>query len=100
MNVLQVLPHFLLGVVLALLVLKTRSVYSSMVFRLVWETLLWGPLLSGRLSELLQWASKLPFTTPFGGMTLALLCLILSLPLLLTFRSVFRREQRPFSAGG
>ncbi len=100
MNVLQVLPHFLLGVVLALLVLRTRSVFSAVVFRLVWETLLWGPLLSPRVSNFLHWASSLPFATPLGGATLVLTCLVLSLPLLLSFRSVFRGEKRPFSAGG
>ena len=45
MNVLQVLPHFLLGVVLALLVLRTGSIGGAIVFRLVWEVLVWGPLL-------------------------------------------------------
>src|SRR5579871_1446980 len=45
MNVLQALPHFLLGVVLALLVLRSGSLGAAIVFRLVWEMLLWGPLL-------------------------------------------------------
>ncbi len=44
MNVLQALPHFLLGIVLALLVVRSGSLISAIVFRLVWEFLLWGPL--------------------------------------------------------
>src|SRR5262249_10285967 len=40
MNVLQFVPHFLVSVVLALLVTRTGSVVSAMVFHVVWNTVL------------------------------------------------------------
>jgi sodium transport system permease protein len=55
MNVLQVLPHFLLGVVLALLVLRTGSLGGAIVFRLVWELLLWSPLLMREGFSIADW---------------------------------------------
>ncbi len=76
MNVLQVLPHFLLGIVLALLVLRSGSIGGAIVFRLVWESLLWGPLLLPRLFPVGEWLN--------GGVVL--ICLIGAAPLLVILR--------------
>jgi sodium transport system permease protein len=76
MNVLQVLPHFLLGIVLALLVLRGGSLGGAIVFRLVWEALLWGPLL------MRDWFPVLDHVN--AGVALA--CLILAAPLLAFLR--------------
>ncbi len=43
MNVFQFVPHFLVGVVLALLAMRTGSVLSAMVFHGVWNSLLMLP---------------------------------------------------------
>jgi sodium transport system permease protein len=82
MNVLQALPHFLLGTVLALLVLRTSSIGSAVVFRLVWESLLWGPLLAPRLFSVVNWIDA----------AMVLTSLILAAPLLIVLRppSAFR----------
>jgi sodium transport system permease protein len=78
MNVVQVLPHFLLGVVLALLVLRGGSLAGAIVFRLVWELLLWGPLL------LRDWFPVVEWTNP--GIIMA--CMMLAPPLLMLLRPV------------
>ncbi len=57
MNVFQALPHFLLGVVLALLVLRSGSLGGAIVFRLIWELLLWGPLLLGDRFPIVDWVN-------------------------------------------
>jgi sodium transport system permease protein len=76
MNVLQALPHFLLGVVLALLVRRSGSLAGAIVFRLVWELLLWGPLLMRDWMPNVDWLN--------AGVVLA--CLILAVPLLTFLR--------------
>jgi sodium transport system permease protein len=76
MNVLQALPHFLLGIVLALLVLRSGSLGSAIVFRLIWESLLWGPLLAPRLFPVVDWLN--------AGVVLA--SLALAAPLLAVLR--------------
>ncbi|MGH7223599.1 MAG: CPBP family glutamic-type intramembrane protease, partial [Gemmataceae bacterium] len=78
MNVLQVLPHFLLGVVLALLVLRTGSLGGAIVFRLVWETLVWGPLLVPRWFPLVEGINA----------GVVLVCLLLAAPLLAFLRPI------------
>lgn len=87
MNVLQALPHFLLGVVLALLVLRSTSLAGAIVFRLVWEVLLWGPLLLRERMPLFDWVNT--------GVVLA--CLILIVPLLAFLRppSVIPCQSQP-----
>jgi len=45
MNVFQFLPHFLFGMVLAILVVRTGSIWPAVVFHLVYNTLLLGPAL-------------------------------------------------------
>lgn len=80
MNVLQALPHFLLGIVLALLVARSGSLGGAIVFRLVWDSLLASPLL------LRDWL-------PIGDCVnsrVVLICLILAVPLL-----AFLRPARP-----
>jgi membrane protease YdiL (CAAX protease family) len=57
MNVFQALPHFLLGIVLALLVLRSGSLGGAIVFRLVWELLLWGPVLLGDRFPIVDWVN-------------------------------------------
>lgn len=47
MNVFQFVPHFVLGVVLALLVERTGSVWPAVAFHLVYNACLIGPLLVG-----------------------------------------------------
>ncbi|HTU20915.1 MAG TPA: ABC transporter permease subunit/CPBP intramembrane protease [Gemmataceae bacterium] len=76
MNVLQALPHFLLGVVLALLVLRTGSVGGAIVFRLVWESLLWAPLLMPDWFPVVEWSNA----------GVVLICVILASPLLAFLR--------------
>jgi sodium transport system permease protein len=76
MNVLQALPHFLLGVALALLVVRSSSLGGAIVFRLVWEMLLWGPLLLPDRVPIVDWVN--------GGVVAG--CLILALPLLAFLR--------------
>jgi len=82
MNVFQALPHFLLGIVLALLVLRSGSLGGAIVFRLVWELLLWGPLLLGDRFPIIDWVN--------AGVVSA--CLILAVLLLAFLRppSAFR----------
>jgi sodium transport system permease protein len=83
MNVLQALPHFLLGVVLALLVLRGGSLGGAIVFRLVWELLLWGPLLWREGWSPGEWINP--------GVVLA--CLLLAAPLLAFLRPLCIERQ-------
>ncbi len=76
MNVFQALPHFLLGIVLALLVLRSGSLGGAIVFRLVWELLLWGPLLLSDRFPIVEWVN--------AGVVSA--CLILAILLLAFLR--------------
>jgi sodium transport system permease protein len=76
MNVLQALPHFLLGIVLALLVMRSGSLGGAIAFRLVWELLLWGPLLLRDRFPTVDWVN----------IGVALTCLILAVPLLAFLR--------------
>jgi sodium transport system permease protein len=82
MNVLQALPHFLLGVVLALLVLRSGSLGGALVFRLVWEMLLWGPLVLRDRFPIIDWFN--------AGVVSA--CLILALPLLIFLRPLPKKR--------
>jgi sodium transport system permease protein len=83
MNVFQFLPHFLVGVVLALLVTRTGSVWSAMVFHLIWEVLVRWPLLQPdllrRFEDALSGSSLLRLVLIPG-------CLILAAPLLALLR--------------
>lgn len=45
MNVFQFLPHFLFGIVLAVLVVRTGSIWPAIVFHLVYNMVLLGPAL-------------------------------------------------------
>jgi sodium transport system permease protein len=45
MNVFQVIPHFVLGVILALLVVRSGSVLPAVLFHLVYNSLLFAPVL-------------------------------------------------------
>ena len=85
MNVLQVLPHFLLGVVLALLVLRTGSIGGAIVFRLVWEALVWGPLLVPRWFPVVEWINT----------GVVLVCLLLAAPLLAFLRPLSAGRRSP-----
>ena len=76
MNVLQVLPHFLVGVVLALLVLRSGSLGGAIVFRLVWELLLWSPLLLREGFSVADWVNP----------GVVVVCLLLAAPLLAFLR--------------
>jgi sodium transport system permease protein len=76
MNVLQALPHFLLGIVLALLVQRGGSIAGAIVFRLVWESLLWSPLLMREGFSIAAWIN--------GGVVIV--CLLLAAPLLAMLR--------------
>ncbi len=77
LNVLQALPHFLLGIVLAMLVQRGGSLVGAIVFRLVWESLLWSPLLSRGAFSISDWID--------GGGAVAV-CLLLAAPLLAMLR--------------
>jgi sodium transport system permease protein len=44
MNVIQFAPHFLLGVVMGMLTLRSRSVLPAIVFHVVWNMLVVGPV--------------------------------------------------------
>jgi sodium transport system permease protein len=76
MNVFQALPHFLLGVVLSLLVVRSGSLGGAIVFRLVWESLLWSPVLLSSGFSMTDWINP--------GIVLA--CLLLAAPLLALLR--------------
>ncbi|HTU90998.1 MAG TPA: type II CAAX endopeptidase family protein, partial [Gemmataceae bacterium] len=76
MNVLQALPHFLLGIVLALLVLRSGSLGGAIVFRLVWEFLLWGPMLKRDGLSMTDWINP----------GVVFVCLFLAAPLLASLR--------------
>jgi sodium transport system permease protein len=45
MNVFQFIPHFLFGIVLAVLVVRTGSIWPAIVFHLVYNAVLMGPAL-------------------------------------------------------
>ena len=45
MNVFQFAPHFVFGVVLGVLVVRTGSVWPAILFHFVYNALLFGPLL-------------------------------------------------------
>jgi sodium transport system permease protein len=85
MNVLQALPHFLLGLVLAMLVLRGGSLAGAIVFRLVWEFLLWSPLLLQDGFSLANWLNP--------GIVLA--CLLLATPLLAFLRPASTEKRNP-----
>jgi sodium transport system permease protein len=79
MNVFQCLPHFLAGVVLAILALRTRSVWPAVAFHLVWNFLLLGPLLYpdvlgalGQIEEGVSGAAWLQLLVVGGSLVLAL----------------------------
>ncbi len=78
MNVFQAGPHFLLGMVLALLVLRTGSVGSAIVFHLVWELLLRGPLVEPELFRVVAWLQG----SPLSEWGMVLICLVLAAPIL------------------
>ena len=81
MNVFQAVPHFLAGVVLALLVIRTGRVLPAIAFHLVWNVLLIVPGLQPKLLEHLNDAlSRRPLLS-FG---VVLACLALAAPLLAT----------------
>jgi sodium transport system permease protein len=83
MNVFQAIPHFLVGVVLALLVTRTGSVATAMTFHLVWNVLLVVPrFLPNLLRPINDQLSQSPVLT-WGAM---MLCLILAVPMLLRLR--------------
>jgi sodium transport system permease protein len=85
MNVLQALPHFLLGIVLALLVVRSGSLGGAVFFRLVWDLLLWLPL---------ALRNCLPIVDSFN-LAVVLICLALAVPLLLFLRPRSVSEPRP-----
>jgi sodium transport system permease protein len=81
MNVFQFVPHFVLGLVLALLVWRTGSVGPAVLFHLVWNLVLLLPVLyPGAFGDI-------PWLPSVGGVsTTALLvmlgCVVLAVPLL------------------
>jgi sodium transport system permease protein len=77
MNVFQAVPYFLAGVVLALLVLRTGSVASAMVFHFVWNVLSITPVLQPR------W---LPQLDDGWGLGVMAACLVLAAPLMMALR--------------
>jgi sodium transport system permease protein len=79
MNVFQFVPHFLVGVVLALLVMRTGSVAGAMVFHVVWNTVLILPVLR---PETAQWMEAALASSPFLPAIVVLGCLLLAAPLL------------------
>lgn len=82
MNVFQFVPHFIFGCILAYLVLRTGSVLTAMVFRLVYNTVLMLPVI---LPE--RFGALIESNEPFAGLEwfrigLALLCTLLTLGVL------------------
>jgi len=88
MNVFQFVPHFLFGVVLGLLVIRSGSIWPAMLFHLVYNTVVViVPLLLPELfGNLLQLASSAEGLTMVGllRVALSLICTLAALGGLLT----------------
>jgi sodium transport system permease protein len=79
MNVFQAVPYFLAGLVLGLLVIRTGSVVSAIVFHLVWNVLLIVPVFQPDLLDAINdGLTQSPFLVP----AIVLGSLILAVPLL------------------
>jgi sodium transport system permease protein len=79
MNVFQFVPHFLVGVILALLVMRTGSIWTGIVFHLVWNSLAHAPLL---LPSFVNRIDDSLSDSTLVRLVLVLGCLILSAPVL------------------
>jgi sodium transport system permease protein len=83
MNVFQFVPHFIVSVVLALLVTRTGSVLTAMVFHVVWNTALILPFLRPETARWMETAFADSTLLPAG---LVLGCLLLATPVLVLLR--------------
>ena len=83
MNVFQFVPHFLVGVVLALLVTRTGSVLSAMLFHGVWNSVLILPFVWPESARRLEAVFADSTVLPAG---LVLGCLLLAAPVLMMLR--------------
>jgi sodium transport system permease protein len=73
MNIFQFVPHFLFGIVLALLVTRTGSLWPAVVFHLVYNSLVMGPVLvPGVVTRLEDWASWVRPVLALSGVVVAL----------------------------
>jgi sodium transport system permease protein len=90
MNVFQFIPHFLVSVVLALLVMRTGSLWSAMVFHLTWNLLILAPMLAPGLFQGV--GDDRPDSWPLQ-VGVAVGCLILALPLLVGIGWLGRQKQ-------
>jgi sodium transport system permease protein len=94
MNVFQSLPHFLVGMVLALLVVRSGSIAGAIVFHLVWNLLLTWPVLQ---PSILAGVNHRLSEAPVLGPGIVLACLVLAVPLLWRIGSL---SYSPRLAGG
>lgn len=92
MNVFQFVPHFIFGVVLALLVLRTGSVLTAVVFHLVYNCLVMLPVLFPDLA--LFFGDKSPEAPDFTWIrvSLAVVCTLLALVVLAVVWRLSRRN--------
>ncbi|MFQ3593017.1 MAG: ABC transporter permease subunit/CPBP intramembrane protease [Gemmataceae bacterium] len=73
MNVFQFLPHFLFGIVLAVLVVRTGSIWPAIVFHLVYNSVLIGPaLMPGIFSGLETISGWVRLVAALTGLMIAL----------------------------
>lgn len=76
MNVFQFLPHFVFGVVLGLLVVRTGSVLPGVLFHLVYNTLLIAPMVLP--SARLTWPTEGVLDPALARLTVSLVCAALA----------------------
>ena len=92
MNVFQFVPYFLLGLVLALLALRSGSVLPAMLFHLVYNTLLIGPLLFPGVLSGLAYEETALAGYPSLRLALAVVCALLAVGLLAAIMLLGRRR--------
>jgi sodium transport system permease protein len=83
MNVFQLVPHLLFGMILGILVVRTGSVLPGMLFHLVYNTLLLGPVI---FPEALGWLASANLRSPPTLVNLVVLttCAVVATGILLT----------------
>jgi sodium transport system permease protein len=100
MNVFQFVPHFIFGVILALLVLRTGSVLTAMVFHLVYNCLLMLPFMFPTLSQIFAGTSPKTPGLPVLRVVLSVVCTLLAFTVLLAIWRVSRwQTPAPHSDG-
>ncbi len=93
MNVFQFLPHFVVGCILGLLVLRTGSVLTGMLFHLIYNILLFIPVIFHEPFGSLLGSSELTGGLEWFRIGLAVLCTLLTLGILGALLLIGRREK-------